>query len=105
MSLISAFSRWTRLRIASLPFSSMSLAYPSSRRLARSYCVTLGICSLIWVHCCSALWVRSRNDKLRDLHRIMTLGCSETHFGGAFQLVPGKALAFDGALHGLEQDD
>jgi hypothetical protein len=48
MSLISAFSRWTRLRIASLPFSSMSLAYPSSRRSARFVVVTLGTSGRFW---------------------------------------------------------
>ena len=33
----------------------------------------------------------------------MSLAGPETHFGGAFQFVPSEALAFDGALHGLEQ--
>src|ERR1700691_1398683 len=35
----------------------------------------------------------------------MSLSGAEAHFGGAFQFVPGEALAFDGALHRSEQHD
>src|SRR5580698_4021366 len=43
--------------------------------------------------------------RLRDLDRFaLLLGCSKAHGCGAFQLVPGEALAFDGALESFEQN-
>jgi hypothetical protein len=45
MSLISAFSTWTRLRIASLPFSSIYTAYPSFAHFAQLELMTLDICT------------------------------------------------------------